>query len=178
MRKNFIFIILLTLLLIVCGIGFSAIKLVKIGVVNIEKVFAAYPGIADIQKRLKEERDKYEAEINRKKEEINILETTLTNSNLTEKDKEARLAEIEYKRKELSDFINNINEKLNALREELSTPVYKKIWTVIQRVGIQRGFSIILKQSSDSILYIDKEIDITEEVINKLKAEVELDLRR
>ncbi|MCX7820788.1 MAG: OmpH family outer membrane protein [Brevinematales bacterium] len=173
MRK---FLILL-ILIIGVNLSFSAIKLVRIGVVDLDRVFAAYPGIADIQKKLKDERDKYEVEINKKKEEINILEANVTNQNLTESERASRLAEIEFKKQRLSEYVNEVNNNLISLKDEMTKSIYQKINIVIQRVGMEKGFSVIFKRSSDAILFVDKEVDITADVITRLRKEVEIDRR-
>ncbi len=156
---------------------YSAIKLVKVGVVDLERVFANYPGISDIQKKLKDERDRYEIEINKKKEEITVLESSITNSNVSDGERNAKLAEIEMKKQKLNEFINEVNSSLTSLKEEMTKSIYVKINLVIQRIGIEKGFSLILKRSSDSILFVDKELDITTDVITRLKKEVEIDRR-
>ncbi|MGC8764686.1 MAG: OmpH family outer membrane protein [Brevinematia bacterium] len=164
-------------LFLISSFSFPAIKLVKVGVVDLEKVFASYPGISDIQKRLKDERENYDREINKKNEEIKILEASLTNELLSDNEKQVKIAEIEYKKQKLNDFIDEANAKLNSLKNELTKSIYSKIWTVIQRVGVEKGYSLILKKSGESILYIDKEIDITSDVITKLKKELEVEKR-
>ncbi len=173
--KKLLFILILTLFF--TGISFPAIKLVKVGVVDLDKVFSSYPGISDIQKKLKDERDNYEKEINKKNEEIKALESTLTNKSLSDSERQTTIAEIEYNKQKLSEYIDEVNTKLSSLKEELTKTIYSKIWMVIQRVGAERGYSLILKKSGESILYIDKEIDITSEVITKLKKELEIEKR-
>jgi len=170
--------ILLVILFVSLSVfSFSAVKLFKIGIVDLEKVFSAYPGISDIQKKLKDERDIYDKEINKRKEEIKILESSFTNQGISDSEKQAKIAEIEYKKQKLNEYIEDVNSKLNALRDDVTKSIYSKIWMVVQRVGIERGYSLILKKSSDSILYIDKEVDITSEVITKLRKELELEKR-
>lgn len=173
MKKFLIFLFILTGI----NLSFSAIKLVRIGVVDLDRVFASYPGISDIQKKLKDERDKYEIEINKRKEEINVLESSLTNQSLTESERNARLAEIEFKKQKLTEYVNEVNNTLISLKDEMTKSIYQKINIVIQRIGMEKGFSIIFKRSSDSILFLDKEVDITADVITRLRKEVEIDKR-
>ena len=170
-------ILLLLVLFLLFDYSFTAIKLVRVGVVDIEKVFQAYPGIEDIQKKLKQEREKIEVEVNKRNEKIKILEEQLKNSNLSEAEKQTKIAELEYEKQTLANFIDDNNSKLSSLREELTKPIYSRIWLVIQRVGRERGYSIIIKKSSDAILYFDKEIDVTSEVITKLTKEMEIEKR-
>ncbi len=172
--RNFLIILII---LVGVNLSHSAIKLVRIGVVDLDRVFSAYPGISDIQKKLKDERDKYEIEINKRKEEINVLETSLTNQNITEAERNSRNAEIEFKKRKLNEYVNEANSNLISLKDEMTKSIYQKINQVIQRIGMEKGYSIIFKRSSDAILFLDKEVDITADIISSLKKEVEIDRR-
>ena len=152
---------------------------VRIGYVNVEKVFDSYPDISDIKSQLKTEKTKYQIEINKRKEEIAGLEKAYQENfdSLTEDEKQRREAEIEYKKESLSEYIDKANQELDALKEKLVTPIYEKIRMVIKRVSTEKGFSVVFRSSSQAILYVDKEFDITKDVIKRLQKELQLDIR-
>lgn len=151
-----------------------AVKLFKIGTVDVEEVFTAYPGVDDVRKKLSDERKKFQDDIDQRKEDIAKLERQISESGgkYSEEERNRREAEIEYKKDLLADFIDDSNKRLNALKEELTKPIYMKIATVIQRVGGEKGFSLILKKAGDAVLYSDKEVDITKDVVQKLRKEL------
>lgn len=175
-KKNIILLIMIVFLS--SNLLYSA-KLIKLGYVDVEAIFAEFPGIEDIRKNLKDERNKYQTEIDLKKAEIAQLEMDLQNNynNLTEEEKQRRISEIDYKKQLLIEFIDDSNKKLDALREELTKPVYNKIIQVIQKVCIEKGYSFVFKKGSDALLYFDKEYDITKEVIIRLKRELQIQER-
>jgi Skp family chaperone for outer membrane proteins len=52
-----------------------------------------------------------------------------------------------------------------------------KIISVIQRVSAEKGYSFVFRKSSQTILYYDREFDITEDVITRLLRELSIQER-
>ncbi|OHD56924.1 MAG: hypothetical protein A2Y33_08150 [Spirochaetes bacterium GWF1_51_8] len=171
---------LLAVMIAGAAYGFDENKrLVLIGFVDVEEVVKFYPGIEDIKLKIKIEKDKYQAEINKLKEEIAILEQNYQKNfnSMTDEEKERREAEIQYKKETLYEYIEDANKKLDALKDELTGPIYAKIANIIERVSKENGYSFVFKKSSKDILYVDKEFDLTPSVITKLKKELQLEDR-
>lgn len=170
------------ILALVLGVGplYGQIKRqIKIGYVDVEKVFESYPDTDDVKAHLAKEKEKYEIEINKRKEEIASLEKSYqeTFDKLTEDEKQRRESEISYKKEALSAFIDDANKRLDALKEKLVTPIYDKIRSVISKVSAEKGFSFVFRSSSQTVLYADKEFNITKDVMMRLNKELELDQR-
>ena len=159
--------------------GLFAVKLVKIGYVDVEEIFASFPGASEIRQKLKDEKDKMQIEIDKQKENIARLEKDfqLNSDRLSEDERQRREAEIEYKKELLVEFIDDSNKKLTALKDELTKPIYLKISTAIQRVSAEKGFSFVFKKDSDTILYVDKEYDLTKEVKLRISRELSIEER-
>ncbi len=154
------------------------LRQVKLGYVDVEDVFNSYPGIEDIKKKLLDERKTYQIEIDKRKEEIALLEKGYQNNDrLSDEERQRRDAEIEYKKELLNDFIIDSNNKLTAFKEEMTKPIYLKIATVIQKVSAEKGFSFVFRKGNDILLFVDREFDITGEVKLRLKKELTLDER-
>jgi outer membrane protein len=155
------------------------IKLIKMGYVDVEEIFATYPGTAEIRQKLKDEKDKFQVEIDKQKENIARLEKDyqLNSDRLSEDERQRREAEIEYKKELLIEYIDDSNKKLTTLKDELTKPIYQKIGNVIKRVSAEKGFSFVFKKGSDSILYVDKEYDLTKEVQTRISRELSIEER-
>ena len=154
-------------------------KPMKIGYVDIEAVFEKYPNVDVIKKKLLDEKNQYEQEIQRLKSEIARLEEDFQNNfnRLTEDERQRRTVEINYKKEALSEYIEDANNKLDGLKDKLTTPVYAKIVAVIRKIGTEKGYNFIFRKSSSFILYEDKTYDLTVEVINRLKSEIRIEER-
>jgi len=164
------------LLLIVVNV--YSLRQIKLGYVDVEEVFNSYPGIEDIRKKLLEERKKYQIEIDKKKDEIAILEKDLQNNEkITDEERQRREAEIEYKKELLNEFINESNARLNTFKDEVTKPIYQKIVSVIQKVSAEKGYSFVFKKGSEFLLFYDREFDLTGEVKQRLRKELSLEDR-
>ncbi len=154
-------------------------RLVKIGYVDVERVFDRYPGTDDIRERLRVEKERYEAEINKRKEEIARLELEYQQnySRMTADERMRRESEISYKKELLAEYIEQANASLDALKQTLTEPIYLKIISVIQKVSAEKGYSFVFRKSSQTILYYDREFDITEDVITRLLRELSIQER-
>lgn len=173
----------LVLLVLSIGIVFSGssygARLVKIGCVDVEEIFNSYPGTSDIREKLKKEKDKYQLDIDKQKDEVAKLESglQLNYSKLTDDERQRRVAEIDYKKELLNEFIEDSNKKLAAFKEELTKPIYIKIYTMIKRVCAEKGFSFVIRKDSDSLLYSDREFDLTQEVRSRINKETTIEER-
>ncbi len=162
-------------LLLLFGSVYS-LRQFKIGCVDVEEVFNTFPGIDDIRKKLLDERRKYQVEIDKRKEEIGLLEKDYSqSSNLSDDEKQRREAELELKRQQLGEFITESNNKVTAFKEELTKPVFARISSVIEEVSEEKGFSFVFRKGNDILLFIDREFDITGDVKQRLRKDLNLE---
>jgi Skp family chaperone for outer membrane proteins len=155
--------------LAVAGEKKKAEKLVKVGCVDIQRVFDSIPQKKEVQDKL----DKMQTEFAQKKA---VLEKDLDNivqeytnkkgdmskNQLTEKN-----IQIATKRIELYNYIQDSNGKLSEQEDLLLQPVLKSIRNIIKEKAVQFGFSMIIDKST-YVIYVDKELDITKDVIEEI----------
>lgn len=163
----------------IAGYGESMINIIKIGYVDDEEIFNAYPGIAEVRQKLKDERDHFQGEIDRQKEVIAQLERDYQQNadRMSDEERQRRESELEYKKELLSDLIDESNKKLAALKEELTKPINLKIAEVIRKVSQEKGYSFVFKRSSGVLLYSDPKFNITGEVRSRLYKELSIEER-
>jgi Skp family chaperone for outer membrane proteins len=157
----------------------SFVNIIKIGFVDVEDVFNSYPGTAEIRQKLKDERDKFQVEIDKQKENIGRLEKDfqLNIDRLSDEEKQRRGAEVEYKKELLNDYIEDSNKKLNGLKDELTKPIYLKIADVIRKVSSEKSYSFVFRKGSESLLYVKNSFDITPDVKTRLQKELSIEER-
>lgn len=144
-------------------------KLVKIGVVDIQEVWDASAGRKIAEEELDKQVKKLEVQKTKKEEEIKKLQAEYENKKLTMSDNDKVKAELEIKKRtiELKEFIESSRKKMEEEENILKAPLLDDIKAVVRAVSILNGYDIILK--STSIMFIDKEFDITNEIIDQLK---------
>jgi len=152
----------------------KAEKLIKIGAVDLQKVFEKSPGKKIAEEALQKKRKQFDKEKKKKEKEIQKMKDKFEKKKLTlsEQEKAEQELAITKKVKELRKFIEESNNKLEEEENKLLEPLVDDIKDVIKAVSIKYGYDMILDKST-YILYIDKEFDITDEVLKELKAKYE-----
>lgn len=174
-------------LIIILGLAFFIIndlyarkeRLIKVGCVDLQKVFEKSPGKKLAEQHLKKMKEDMEKKKKAKEEKIRKLLTEYSNEyeDMSDDKREAMELQIQRLKMELRKFIDESNEKLAAEEEKLLEPLIEDIKDVIKAVSIKYGYNIILDKST-YILYVDKEYDITDEVLAELKVKYKEQERR
>ena len=141
---------------------------IKIGYVDINKVFDAYDKAKGISKSVEAEREKGRSERKRREEEIKKKNKELQDSTLGKEEKEKREKSIQKKIKKLVEFDR-------AQRKKEHEPIRKglsEIYKVVQKVGEKEGFDLILEKRDGlfgkTVLFGKKSLDLTDKVIKEL----------
>ncbi len=142
---------------------------VKIGIVDIqyvlEKSDAGREAIAELKKEgkvLKQKLDKKKKEIDKLRQQLERQRLMLT--------QEAQLdKELQYKQKvqEFKTLYATYQQKMQIRERQLREPIIKALNNVLQKYGKEHHFTIILDKRNSGVIYFNKKIDITKEVIIK-----------
>lgn len=150
----------------------NANELTKVGIVDTNKVYQRYIKESSKARKFNDYKEQLEKEISKRKIEIDQIEKELIKAR--DDDNEALTIELDSKLKvkkiNLQEFVKHKNRELNAL---ISTDASKsefsgKLYDAIRQIGLQKGYSVILKKSDPAIIWMHNEVDITELVIQEL----------
>ena len=93
---------------------------------------------------------------------------------------EEKLAEkklvLEQKFKDYQQFMNDIfgeNGQAERRNKELTAPIVEKINAVIAQLAEEEGYTIIFDAAQGNIVYAKKALDLTEQVLERLQAQME-----
>lgn len=161
------------LLLTVLSAG--ADQITRVGVLDIDRVYAAYFRESRAVKELQQKQAEVLAEIGKIDEDILQLEAQKLEAEARgDRDQALRLDTDIFKKKQYRDDYRRI--KMDQIRK-LSEGLYKsdqfldELLAAIQFVAESEGFSLILNKSaqfSQFFLFYTKEVDVTEKVIQEL----------
>ncbi len=144
----------------------------KIAVIDVEKLVAESPkgkaGRAEMEKLRTAKRGQLEA----KKQEVLELRKRLDEGRLSlAADKLQEMQEeLEAKAVSLKRLEDDSNRELQRKGERLMADIEKQILPVIQAVGKEQGYSLILNKYQSGLLYADETVDITQQVIESMAA--------
>lgn len=164
---------IITFVLLACSLVIAA---ENIAYVNIDKVFQEYKGINDINVQIEKELKDWKTQMTDMEKEINRLEKKYEEEApmLSEEAKIRKRDEINKMRRQLDDFIEEIwgeNGKADNINKQLLKPVADKINNVISEMAIESEFSAVFDLSDANIIYVDPQLDITQDIIDELNKE-------
>lgn len=132
----------------------------KVGYVDIGKVFDEYgrtkdeeDGLEKIKKEKDSKIDETEKEIKKMKDELVLL---------SDKKKEEKQTEIDKKIRSLNEYKKGVIDDLTKLKDEKIREIVNEIKKVIQEYGENEGYNLIINDSV--LLYKDKDYDLTEKI--------------
>jgi len=151
----------------------GAAILVKIGYVDLEKVFQEYQKKKDLETELQAEGEAKRRELAEKRQELEELQKEYEAQKLllTEEAKKERQEEIARKSEALKNFLDKISsqmkEKENRYTQEILSDIMKKIEEIAKR----EGYSFILDRQALLYAASAPELDLTQLVITELNKE-------
>lgn len=166
----------LFLLFVCCGLLLSSplayAAETKMAYINLKRVF-------NESKRGMKQKEAFTAKINelkkevdKKKEEFQAYKAELEKKAPLLSDQARREKEKEYQQKarELEWLIKDSNEELRKLEQQMLDGLMKSLQKVVEKIGAQENYTLILEETASSILYAPKEMDITDQVIKAFDA--------
>jgi len=166
--------VLIAILLLAGTAGsLQAAQLTQIGVINISRIISSYFEASYALREINDMQSKFDTEKQKILNNIQDLEQQkLDAQNSGDNQKALQLDNEIFKQKNyLQEFIriktNQINQKRNSL---LQSPNFlSDLVKAIAYVAENEGYSIVLRSDDPSIMYWNKEVDITDKVIERLK---------
>ncbi len=154
--------------------GFSVSSAQKIGVIDTDHLLKSLPEYQEADARFNQqiqswqtELEKLQMEYEKKKELLENERILLVGDQLKSREKEVDSLH-EKMQKHLKEKFAAQGE-MNSIRANMVRPFQDKIWTAIKSIAEKNNLGIILdKNSSGSVLFLDKKYDYTDKVLNLL----------
>ena len=153
--------------------GLSAQQITRFGVVDTARVYQAYFRNSAPVRNYENKKSQFQAEITKRSEEIQKLKSQKTEAESSGNDATASRLESENIKKtdSLTEYTNAKNVELESIKNNLqnSDSFYKKLYSVLERVAEDGGYSVILSlQNANGILWYSSSVDVTDKVIASL----------
>ncbi len=160
-------IVLLVAIFLLNAFAFSE---VKIGVINPQKIMDnTKKGIA-IQKKLEKLQGEKQQEIKALQDEIKKLQKDLNSPALNNDARQKKTIQIQEKQKNLKRYIEDARNEFARESQKEFLNLEKELMPLIENLGRQKGFTIIIDVTRPGIVYYDEAMDITAEVIKAVDA--------
>ncbi|MFH1380572.1 MAG: OmpH family outer membrane protein [Candidatus Omnitrophota bacterium] len=142
----------------------SFAKELKMGYVDMRKIFYEYKKTKDFNKKLEKEDGILKKEIEKRTEEIRKLRDEL--DMLSEQAQEKRQPELKQKVKELDDYRREKMESLIKQKDDLFKEIREDIMSVAAKYAKKNGYDFILDEAV--FVYASDAYDITTDMITDL----------
>ena len=148
---------------------FAADTLKKIGIVNLSKVINesedGKKAKADLELMIKSK----QGLIEEKKKAIEKGQSDIEKqaSVLSQAAKKSKEEEVERLIREYQRLVSDSQNEVKKRESELTGGILKEIRPIIEKIGQDEGYALILDNSNSQVLYSAKEADLTDIVIKK-----------
>jgi outer membrane protein len=147
----------------------SAQAAVKVGVIDVQRILTESVAGKDAMGKLKTLQDQKLAEAKSKQDEINQLRSRINDGRLSlaedkiaEMEKQAEDRVIAFRR-----FQDDADRELQKARDIAFDGIEKRVLPLINQIGKEGGYTIILNKFQSGLVFADETVDITAEVIKR-----------
>jgi Skp family chaperone for outer membrane proteins len=164
--------LLLTLIIVAIVSTGYAQAIIKIGVVDSQKVLQESKEGKTVMNQLQEKDKRNSAELSRRDEEIRNLQTKLNTQRLT-LTQEAIInltSDLESKTTARKRFAEDTYRDMQSMTQRMFQKIQGELLPIIEKLGKERGLDIIFDLGNSGAVYYSPTIDVTQEVIKRYDA--------
>jgi outer membrane protein len=145
----------------------------KVAYVDIQKAVNESNAGKDAKKVITKEVEKFQRQIVDKQKELQTLKDSLEKQApmLTPDARATREKEYQNKLREFQRWGEDSQNEINQKRVEMERNISIALLKVIQKVGADEGYTLILEKNESIVLFVSKTIDITDRVIKAYDAQ-------
>ncbi|MEO0085786.1 MAG: OmpH family outer membrane protein [candidate division WOR-3 bacterium] len=148
----------------------------KTGYIDSERIIAKYEAAIEAKRELNAEIAKFEARADSLKRDYEQARAEYESQQLTlsEEGKRAKLAEVEQRKRRYDAYLNEIygtSGRIEQKNRELIAPIVDKIDTVVTRLALEEGFTLVIDAAKAGVVYAASGLDLSELVIAELNRE-------
>jgi outer membrane protein len=166
MRKCVFFATTVVLILFLSGAVFGQ-ELTRIGLIDLQRCLQDSKEGKKATELLKQKKAELQRELDKKQQEVFELRKEFEKQSmmLSMDAQESKRKEVERKARELEYYLQDLNEEMARSQEREKKRIFDELGTVVEKIGFDGRYAIILEKRAGGVLYENKAIDITDQVI-------------
>ena len=156
------------------GSGAGAQAPARIGYIDLARVLARSAAGVAAREQLEREKATMQKEMDVKRVELDKLRDELEKKGplMTVDARREREESMERKRRDATRLADDFQRELGRKEQVLAQKVLQDITSVIERVGKQKGYYLVLERRGAGVLYSVPEADLTDEIIKAYDQEM------
>jgi len=146
---------------------------IKIGSVEIQRAVNECSAGKEAKVALTKEVEKFQGLVAEKQKELQGMKESLEKQGLmlTPEARTAREKELQTRLRDFQRWGEDVQNELNQRRAEMERNIFIGLQKVIQKLGADGGYTLILEKNENIVLFTSKSIDITDLVIKAFDAQ-------
>jgi outer membrane protein len=168
MRKNFAFLAIIVMVILLDYSISRGEDRIKIGLIDLQSCLQESKEGQKVLEVLKKKKEALQKQLDEKQRELLELRKEFEKQAmmLSMDAQEDKRKTIERKARELEYFYKDLNEEMMRAQENEKQRILKEIiGTIIEKMGSEGGFTLIMEKKAGGVLYCTDSVDITAEVI-------------
>jgi len=145
----------------------------KIGYVDIQRAVNDCQAGKEAKKTITKEFEKYQRLGAERQKELQVMKESFEKQApmLNPDARAAKEKEYQNKLRELQRWAEDSQNEVNQKRIELERTISLGLQKVIQKMGAEDGYTLVLEKNENIVLYASKSIDLTDKVIKAFDAQ-------
>lgn len=141
-----------------------------LAVVDSQRISEEYEAARDAQEAYQKFMRELEMEVAEKEKELAALADDIESQKLLlgEDALATKVQQFEQKRAEYFEFRDGVEQRAEQEYTTRITPILDQIRTIVERLGKERGYGLIVDSAALSVLFISPDYDLTNEVLAAL----------
>jgi len=172
MHRSTAKLIIMALMIAALASSGLAQQIIKIGVVNSQEVLEKSAEGKRVLAQLQDKDKRNQAELSRRDQEIQELQTKLNTQRLTLTPEALRnlSSDLQRKQTERQRYFEDAGREMNELAERLFQRIQNELLPIIEQMGKENGMDVIFDLGKSGAIYFSPSIEITQEVIQRYDA--------
>ncbi len=149
---------------------------IKIGVINVERLIQESALGKEAFNRVKKLNDAKKEEGEKLSKELREMEQKLADQGSAMADDKRDALQKGYQEKAIAfkRFQDDANRDLEAAQKKELSELERRVFPIINQVGKEKGFTLILNKFQSGLVFVDDSVDITDEVLKVFNTTVAL----
>ena len=141
-----------------------------LAVVDSQRIADEYEAARDAQEQYQKYLRELELEVAEREKELTAMAEEIESQKmlLGEDALATKVQAFEKKRAEYFEFREGIDQRAEAEYKAKISPILDQIKTIVERIGKEKNYGLIIDSASLAVLYIDADYDLTNDVLADL----------
>jgi len=161
----------LIVLLVLAAVASAAAAADKpLAVVDSQRIAEEYEAARDAKEQYEKYLRELELEVSEKEKELSALAEEIESQRmlLGEDALATKMQQFEKLRADYFTFREGVDQRAEAEYTTRITPILDQIKTIVDRIGKEEGYGLIIDSSSLAVMYVDPDYDLTNDVLAAL----------